>query len=40
VRKLPFETVYQMVCSNEITDSLTVAAVLRVKLLLLENKLI
>ncbi len=39
VHKLPFETVYQMVCDGEITDSLTVAAVLRVKLLLLENKL-
>ncbi|MBW4890496.1 NUDIX hydrolase [Mucilaginibacter sp. HMF5004] len=40
VHKVPFEKVYQMVCNNEITDSLTVAAVLRVKLMLLENKLI
>jgi ADP-ribose pyrophosphatase len=39
VKKLPFETVYQMVCNGEITDSMTVAAVLKVKLLLLENKL-
>ena len=39
VKKLPFETVYQMVCDGEITDSMTVAAVLRLKLLMLENKL-
>ncbi|WP_428328637.1 NUDIX domain-containing protein [Mucilaginibacter sp.] len=39
VNKVPFETVYKMVCKGEITDSMTVAAVLKVKLLLLENKL-
>ena len=39
VKKLPFATVYQMVCDGEITDSMTVAAVLRLKLLMLENKL-
>jgi 8-oxo-dGTP pyrophosphatase MutT (NUDIX family) len=39
IKKLPFEEVYQMVCTNKITDSITVAAVLRVKLLLLENGL-
>ncbi len=39
IHKLPFEEVYQMVCRNEITDAITVAAVLRVKLLLLENRL-
>lgn len=39
VKKVPFEEVYQMVCRNEITDAITVAAVLRVKLLLLENQL-
>ena len=39
VKKLPFEEVYRMVCNNEITDSMTVAAVLRVKLLILENRL-
>ena len=39
VKKLPFETVYQMVCDGEITDSMTVAAVLKLKLLMLENKL-
>lgn len=39
VRKLPFETLYKMVESGEVTDSLTVAAVLKVKLLMLEGKL-
>jgi 8-oxo-dGTP pyrophosphatase MutT (NUDIX family) len=39
VRKLPFEEAYQMVVSGQITDSLSVAAILRVKLLILENKL-
>ena len=37
VRKLPLDEVYRMVCANEITDAITVAAVLRVKLLLSEN---
>ncbi|HZY38889.1 MAG TPA: NUDIX hydrolase [Mucilaginibacter sp.] len=39
VKKLPFEEVYQMVCRGEITDSMTVAGVLKVKLMLLENKI-
>jgi ADP-ribose pyrophosphatase len=39
IKKLPFEDVYQMVCNNEITDSMTVAAVLKVKIMLVENKL-
>ncbi len=39
IKKLPFEEVYQMVCNGEITDALTVAAVLKVKLLILENRL-
>lgn len=39
IHKLPFDEVYRMVCVGEITDSVTVAAVLKVKLLLLENKL-
>jgi len=39
VHKLPFEQVYQMVCNGEITDSMTVAAVLKVRLLIAENKL-
>ena len=33
VKKMPFEEVYRMVIRGEITDSLTVAGVLRVKLL-------
>jgi len=40
VHKLPFEEVYQMVCRGEITDAMTVATVLKVRLLILENKLI
>jgi 8-oxo-dGTP pyrophosphatase MutT (NUDIX family) len=39
VNKVPFEKVYRMVCNGEITDSMTVAAVLKVRLLLIENKL-
>lgn len=39
VCKLPFEDVYQMVINGHITDSLTVAAVLRVKLMMVENLL-
>jgi len=34
VRKLPFEEVYQMVERGEITDSMSVAAILKMKLLL------
>lgn len=33
IKKVPFEDVYQMVIKGTITDSLTVAAILRVKLL-------
>ncbi|RKD17071.1 DNA mismatch repair protein MutT [Pelobium manganitolerans] len=33
VKKMPFEEVYQMVVNGEITDSLTVAGILRVKLM-------
>jgi 8-oxo-dGTP pyrophosphatase MutT (NUDIX family) len=39
VHKLPFERIYQMVCNGEITDAMTVAAVLKVQLLIIENKL-
>lgn len=39
VRKLPFEEAYQMVENGIITDSLAVAAILKVKILLLEGKL-
>ncbi len=40
VRKLPFDTAYQMVLNGEITDSMSVAAILKVKLLYLTNKLV
>lgn len=36
--KIPFEEVYQLVLDGKITDSLTVTAVLKVKLLLLEKR--
>ncbi|MDQ3045947.1 MAG: NUDIX hydrolase [Bacteroidota bacterium] len=39
VRKLHFDELYKMVCDGEVTDSLTVAAVLKVRLLMLEGKL-
>ncbi len=39
IHKIPFAEMYQMVCSGQITDSMTVAAVLKVQLLLLENRL-
>lgn len=38
-QKVPFGEVYQMVCDGEITDSMTVAAILKVKLLLLEGRI-
>lgn len=39
VKKLPFNEVYQMVCRGEITDAMTVAAVLKVQLMITENLL-
>jgi 8-oxo-dGTP pyrophosphatase MutT (NUDIX family) len=39
VNKVPFEEVYRMVCSGEITDSMAVAGILKVKVMLLEGKL-
>ncbi|WP_183567854.1 NUDIX domain-containing protein [Mucilaginibacter sp. SP1R1] len=39
IKKVPFAEVYRMVCDGEITDSMTVVAVLRVQLLLSENRL-
>ncbi len=39
IRKLPFAELYRMVVDGEITDSLTVAGVLKVKLLMMEGKL-
>lgn len=40
IRKVHFERVYAMVCKGEILDSLTVAAVLKIKLMMLENELL
>ena len=37
VKKIPFEELYRMVCAGEITDSLTVTAVLKVRVMLLEQ---
>lgn len=39
VHKVPFAEVYRMVCNGEITDSISVAAILKVQLLLLEGRL-
>lgn len=39
VRKLPFEEAYRMVERGEISDSISVAAILKVKLLLLQGQL-
>lgn len=39
LRKLPFKEAYQMVVNNQITDSLSVAAIYRIQLLKLEGKL-
>ncbi len=39
IRKLPFAEVYQMVCRGEIKDAITVAAVLKVHILIAENQL-
>ena len=39
VRKLPFETAFQMVLNGEITDSLSVAAILKVKILSIQDKM-
>lgn len=39
LRKLPFEEAYQMVLNGNITDSMSVAAILKTKILLLEGQL-
>ncbi len=39
LRKLPFDELYAMVARGEVRDSLTVAAVLKVKLMLLDGSL-
>jgi len=39
VKKIPFDEVYQMVTESKITDAVTVAAVLKTKLMLLDGTL-
>ena len=39
IKKVPFNEVYQMVCDGEITDSVTVVAVQKVRLMQLEGSL-
>jgi 8-oxo-dGTP pyrophosphatase MutT (NUDIX family) len=39
IKKVPFDEVYRMVCDGEITDSVTVAAVLKIRLMQMENTL-
>jgi hypothetical protein len=39
VKKLPFEEVYAMVMEGKINDAMTITAILRTRLLILENKL-
>jgi ADP-ribose pyrophosphatase YjhB (NUDIX family) len=39
VEKLPFNEVYQMVCDGTITDAMTVAAVLKVQVMILKGSL-
>lgn len=40
VHRVPFEDVYNMVCDGKITDSVTVASIFKVKLMLTEGTLI
>lgn len=40
VRRVPFEEAYRMVCTGEITDAISVSAILRVKLMLLDGELV
>ena len=39
VKKIPFEELYKMVLNGEVTDSLSVTAILKIKLLMNEGKL-
>jgi 8-oxo-dGTP pyrophosphatase MutT (NUDIX family) len=39
IRKVPFDEAYEMVLYGEITDSMSVAAILKIRLLLLEDRL-
>jgi 8-oxo-dGTP pyrophosphatase MutT (NUDIX family) len=39
IQKLPFEKVYEMVESGQITDSMTVAAIYKIKLMMIQEKI-
>lgn len=39
IKKVPFDEVYRMVCNGEITDAITVAAVLKIHIMQLEGNL-
>ena len=39
IKKIPFTEMYRMVCDGIITDAMTVAAVLKVQLMMLEEKI-
>jgi len=39
IKKVPFDEVYRMVCDGTITDSVTVAAVLKIRLMQLDGQL-
>ena len=38
IKKVPFAELYRMVCDGEVTDSVTVAAVLKIRVMQLEGK--
>ena len=39
IKKVPFNEVYQMVCHGKITDSVSIAAILKIRLMQLEGQL-
>ncbi|MBS1521444.1 MAG: NUDIX hydrolase [Bacteroidetes bacterium] len=39
IKKVPFDEVYRMICDGEITDSVTVGAVLKIRLMQLEGRI-
>lgn len=39
IKRIPFETAYHMVKNHEITDSLSIAAILKIKLMMLEGEI-
>ena len=39
IKKMKFENVYELVKKGEITDAISVAAILKIKLMMLENEI-